>query len=159
MAVYSGTFAPTRRDGSVVSFSDPIADSRDQLRKAARLPFHASTPNAWQTAFISHVTDARANLRRHIWLATLEDSPLSKAEAAEPRLRPQIEYQRQEHDDLAASVDALIAAAHDPEPVDIWRMIELGEQAILLEMSLARHHNRLSQLLFEATYQDVGGEG
>jgi hypothetical protein len=38
-------------------------------------------------------------------------------------------------------------------------MIELGERAILLEMALARHHNRLSQILSETTHQDVGIAG
>ena len=44
-------------------------------------------------------------------------------------------------------------------PVDIWKMIELGERAILLEMALARHYNRLAQLIYESTAVDVGVAG
>jgi hypothetical protein len=38
-------------------------------------------------------------------------------------------------------------------------MIELSEQAILLEMALARHHNRLTQIVFETTHRDLGESG
>lgn len=159
MTVYSGTYTPVRPDGSTITFRDPIAEARETLRQAARLPFHAAHPNSWQDSFQSLVADARADLRRHIWLANLKGSPLNRVEAEEPRLHHQVELQRQEHEVFADSIDELAAAAAEPGPADIWRMIELGERAILLEMALARHHNRLMQLLFESTHQDIGVAG
>ncbi len=159
MTVYSGTYTPVRADGSTINFRDPIADAREKLRQAARLPFHASKPHSWQESFVALVVDARSALRRHIWLASLKDSPLNLAEEQEPRLRPHVEDQRKQHDDLADAVDQLVDAAAEPGPADIWRMIELGERAILLEMAIARHHNRLMQILFETTHQDVGVAG
>lgn len=159
MTVYSGTYTPVRSDGSPITFRDPIADAREKLRQAARLPFHASKPHSWQESFSALVIDARSALRRHIWLASLKDSPLNRAEEQEPRLRPHVEDQRKQHDELADCIDALVDSAAEPGPADIWRMIELGERAILLEMAIARHHNRLMQLLFETTHQDVGVAG
>jgi hypothetical protein len=159
MTVYSGTYTPVRPDGSTITFRDPIADAREKLRQAARLPFHAATPHSWQESFQALIVDARAALRRHIWLAGLKDSPLNIAEMEEPRLRPHAEQQRKEHDQFAEHIDDLVAVASEPGPADIWRMIELGERAILLEMAIARHHNRLMQLLFETTHRDVGVAG
>ncbi|MEO8539072.1 MAG: hypothetical protein ABI577_04970 [bacterium] len=159
MTVYSGTYSPVRPDGTKIAFRDPIADAREKLRQAARLPFHASKPHSWQDSFLQLVTDARADLRRHIWLASLKDSPLNRAEAEEPRLKTQVESQRKEHDVFAEQIDELVTVSSDEEPADIWRMIELGERSILLEMALARHHNRLMQLLFETTHRDVGIAG
>ncbi len=159
MTVYSGTYTPVRPDGTTITFRDPIADAREKLRMAARLPFQASHPNSWQESFHALTVDARAALRRHIWLASLKDSPLNAAEAEEPRLRPHVEQQRRDHDLFADNIDELVCAASEPGPADIWKMIELGERAILLEMALARHHNRLMQLLFETTHQDVGVAG
>ena len=153
MTVYSGTFTPVRPDGTPIRFRDPIADAREKLRQAARLPFHAARPNSWQSSFRQLVNDARADLRRHIWMASLPESQLNLAEAEEPRLHSSVEKQKAEHD------DELVDASSDPAPVDIWKMIELGERAILLEMALARHHNRLSQILSETTHQDIGVAG
>jgi|GEM_PF-2212629 len=159
MTVYSGTFAPARGEGEAPSFRDPLAEAREKLRHAARLPFHAARPNSWQESFRSLTMDARADIRRHIWLASLPDSPLSRVEQAEPRLGHRVEAQKCEHDLFSQNVDELVAAANEPSPADIWKMIELGERAILLEMALARHHNRLSQLIYETTHQDVGVAG
>ena len=159
MTVYSGTFTPVRPDGTPIRFRDPIADAREKLRQAARLPFHAARPNSWQSSFRQLVNDARADLRRHIWMASLPDSQLNRAEAEEPRLHSSVEKQRAEHDVFSENIDELVAASSDPAPVDIWKMIELGERAILLEMALARHHNRLSQILSETTHQDIGVAG
>jgi hypothetical protein len=159
MTVYSGTYSPARPEGAAFAFRDPLAEAREKLRQAARLPFHASRPNSWQESFRQLTMDARADIRRHIWLAALPDSPLSKVEALEPRLSAQVETQRSEHDLFSETVDELVDAANEPSPADIWKMIELGERAILLEMALARHHNRLSQLIYETTHQDVGVAG
>jgi hypothetical protein len=159
MTVYSGTFTPSRPEAAPFAFKDPLADGREKLRQAARLPFHAAKPNSWQQSFRELVLDARADIRRHVWLAGLPDSPLNKVEEAEPRLSHQVETQRSEHDLFAANIDELVSSADEPGPVDIWRMIELGERAILLEMALARHHNRLSALIYETTHTDVGVAG
>lgn len=158
MTVYSGTFAPTA-DAAAVDLKDPLAEAREKLRQAARLPFHAHQPHSWQTSFRQLVTDARADVRRHIWTAALPDSPLNMVENQEPRLRSKIEGQREEHDSFAARADELVDEASAPGEVDIWKMIELGEKAILLEMALARHHNRLMQLVYEATLRDLGEAG
>jgi hypothetical protein len=159
MTVYSGTYTPAQHEGAKFTFRDPLAEAREKLRQAARLPFHASHPNSWQDSFRQLTSDARADIRRHIWLAGLSDSPLSKVEEAEPRMSHQVEVQRGEHDLFSENIDELVDAANEPSPADIWKMIELGERAILLEMALARHHNRLSQMIYETTHQDVGVAG
>jgi len=159
VTVYSGTYTPVRPEGGQIAFRDPLADAREKLRQAARLPFHASKPNSWQESFRDLTVGARADIRRHIWLAGLPDSPLSKVEQTEPRLSFQVTIQRSEHDLFSDGVDELVSAASETATADIWKMIELGERAILLEMALARHHNRLSQLIYESTLQDVGVAG
>jgi len=147
VTVYSGTYTPTRPDAAKFAFRDPLADAREKLRAAARLPFHASKPNSWQQAFRQLAVDARADIRRHVWLGSLPDSTLNRVELEEPRLSHQVGLQRSEHELFAENIDDLVAAATEPGEVDIWHMIELGERAILLEMALARHHNRLSQMI------------
>jgi hypothetical protein len=137
---------------------DPIGDARTLLRKAAHLPFVASSPLAWSSRFAQLVADARTSVRQHISRATRSDSPMAQIERSEPRLAAAIERQRLEHVELARQAEELYAEVSVPGAVDIWRMIELGERAILLEMALARHHNRLAQLVYETTHRELGGE-
>ncbi len=156
---YSGTFsAGATASHTEVSVADPIADARTLLRKAAHLPFAASHPFAWSSRFSQLVADARTSVRQHISRATRADSPMSQIERDEPRLAAAIERQRQEHDYLARQIEDLYAEVSVAGAVDIWRMIELGERAILLEMALARHHNRLAQIVYETTQRELAGE-
>lgn len=159
MTVYSGSYSPARSDGDAVEFRDPLGEAREKLRHAARLPFRAAQPSSWQSQFRELTQDARSDIRRHIWLASLEGSPLNDVEQAEPRLNYQVSIQRSEHDLFSENIDKLVADSGTTSPIDIWKMIELGERAILLEMALARHHNRLSELFYESTHRDVGGGG
>ncbi|MGE3075205.1 MAG: hypothetical protein AB7N24_15730 [Dehalococcoidia bacterium] len=159
MTVYSGSFTPDRTSGDTIEFRDPLGEAREKLRQAARLPFHASQPSSWQSQFRELTQDARSDIRRHIWLAALDGSPLKDVEQTEPRLNYQVSIQRSEHELFSENIDKLVADSGSPSPVDIWKMIELGERAILLEMALARHHNRLSELIYESTLRDVGGGG
>jgi len=159
MTVYSGTFSPTGADGSDFTIKDPLADAREKLRHAARLPFHAHQPQSWQSAFRQLIADARADIRRHIWSAELPDSPLNVAETQEPRLLHLVDQQREEHRVFAERADELVDESSRAGEVDIWKMIELGEKAILLEMALARHHNRLTQIVYETSFRDIGAAG
>ncbi len=159
MTVYSGTFSPTGSDGSDFTIKDPLADAREKLRHAARLPFHAHQPQSWQSAFRQLIADARADIRRHIWSAELPDSPLNVAETQEPRLLHLVDQQREEHRVFAERADELVDESSRAGEVDIWKMIELGEKAILLEMALARHHNRLTQIVYETSFRDIGAAG
>ncbi len=156
---YSGTFTTgLGAGGTAVAPGDPIADARELLRKAARLPFAASHPFAWSSRFAQLVGDARHCVGQHIMRATRPDSPMSEIEREEPRLHSAIERQRQEHTELARKIEDLYAEVSVASNVDIWRMIDLGEKAILLEMALARHHNRLVGLVYETTHRELGGE-
>lgn len=158
-AVYSGTYSPAaEKSAPAFSFRDPIADAREMLRLAARVPFAASQPMSWHNRFRQHAAGARAAIRQHITRAGMPDSPINEIERSEPRLHAAIERQRDEHELLAAQADELVQEVSSAAAVDIWRMIELGEKAILLEMALARHHNRLVRLVYETTNRELGGE-
>jgi len=158
---FSGTFSPA---GSALAgirrqaAQDPIAEARQLLHAAARVPFAAARPLQWSTSFAQHVGAARDALHRHISKSVRPDSPMSEIERDEPRLKPAIDRQRAEHRVLSRQADELFAEASIANDVDIWRMIDLGERAILLEMALARHHNRLVRLVYETTHRELGGE-
>lgn len=158
LSVYSGTFTPTLERGASRA-RDPIAEARETLRLAARVPFAASQPMAWHSRFRELVLQAEAALARHIVRSQVPGSPWSEVERPEPRLQPVLDRQCQEHEALVAQAADLVAGVGEPSEVDIWRMIDLGEKAILLEMALARHHNRLVRMVYESTNVELGGTG
>jgi hypothetical protein len=148
MSVYSGTFAPAP-DHAGFALKDPIAEAREMLRLAARFPFAATRPGAWQSGFRKHTANAHKALREHIIRADLPDSPISQIEREAPQLRPIVLQQRDEHEPLLRQADELLELVTRSGTADIWQMIDLGEKAILIEMALARHHNRLMRLASE----------
>lgn len=158
MSVYSGTFTPTLERGGPRT-PDAIVEARELLRQAARVPFAASQPAAWHARFHELAVDAQAALTRHIARSQVPGSPWSEVERPEPRLQPVLDRQREEHEALVKQAADLVADVGEPAEVDIWRMIDLGEKAILLEMALARHHNRLMRMVYEATNLELGGTG
>ena len=137
---------------------DPILDARELLRKAARLPYEAAKARKWRSRFAEHAAAARSALNAHVRQAEGEDSAVAGL-AGEPRLARAVERQIEEHERLLAEAACLAEDARQPAAADIWRVIELGERAIRLEISLARHHNRLASLLHESVNRELGGEG
>ncbi len=97
---FSGTFSPSGAAFAGVrrqAAQDPIAEARQLLHAAARVPFAAARPLQWRTSFAQHVGAAREALHRHISRSARGDSPMSEIERDEPRLKPVIERQRAEH--------------------------------------------------------------
>jgi hypothetical protein len=157
MTTYSGTFTPPRSSHPIQN-RDPLAEARDLLRSAARLPFVASHPETWLAKFSHQAEMARSAVRQHILKSARPDSPMNELARDEPRLQAVIDKQRAEHAQLVRQAELLCAEAQESPNVDIWRMIDLGEKAILLEMALARHHNRLVRLVYESANLELGGE-
>ena len=137
---------------------DPLAAARDSLRTASRLPFAASQPSAWLSRFTHQVDAARNAIRDYVVSENRQDSAICQIERDQPRLHPAVEQQRTEHAELVRHAKRLWDEAHGTPRVDIWRMIDLGEKAMLLEMALARHQDRLVRLVYESTNRELGGE-
>jgi len=157
MSVYSGTFTPTRGP-DVPTEGDPIVQARESLRQAARAPFSASRPMAWHGRFRELVLRAQSQLSRHIVNAQMPGSPWSELRP-EPRLQHLFDRQRDEHQALVCQAQQLVDGVEESADIDIWRMIDLSEKAILLEIALARHHNRLVRMVYESTGVELDPAG
>ncbi len=83
---------------------------------------------------------------------------MSPVERDEPRLCMAMARQRNEHHALAVQLDALCESVASDAEISLWRMVDLGERAMLLERALERHHGRLVDLEFEAANRVLGGE-
>ena len=56
---------PTRRP-SLASQADSLAEARELLRRAARLPYHATRADAWARRFRRLTSDATAAIGQHV---------------------------------------------------------------------------------------------
>ena len=138
---------------------EALSGARETLRAAARLPYSARHPEAWLGRFTQHARAAHRDIEEYMECATGPDSPLEQIIPRDPRLAGLLAQQRAEHVTLPRQSSHLCLAAAAPGEVDVWRMIDLGEKAILLEIALARHSNRLQQLQYESRLQGMRRAG
>jgi hypothetical protein len=128
------------------------------LKAAARVPYHASRPNAWASRFRENIKGARRALSAHIRGAERANSPINEVHRDAPRLRPEVMRQAEEHGVLLAQLEGLERETDELESPDVWRMVDLGECALILEKALERHHDRFLDLVHEAHVRELGGE-
>lgn len=161
---FSGTFNPgaatvAPRWAGPATGGDPIVDARELLRQAIRLPYEAARNREWLERFGECVTGARRALNRHVAKAAEPTSPINQLASEVPHLRQLASQQADEHPQLIAQARALSLEAAEAGAADIWRMIDLNEKATLLEIALARHHNRTVAMIYEATHRELGEAG
>ncbi|MBK6663464.1 MAG: hypothetical protein IPG47_12240 [Thermoflexaceae bacterium] len=139
----------------VFSSTSPISPSIDEagagalfaaweaMRRARELPWNADDADSWLAAFHREVTGARALLLAHVAVAESPSSPLLDR-PSEPGA---VSRQLDEHEQLVASIDQILAAASAGTGGTIDRVVDVTERAILLEIRMAMHLNRLHGLL------------
>jgi hypothetical protein len=149
---------PDGQRGARIAF-DPIAEAWQLIHEAARLPYTTARSRQWGREFRERARAARQGLRRHIAGSMQEDSVLTSVEREQPRLRTAVTRQLGEHRLLALQLDALCDGVAADLDIDIWRMVDLGERAMLLGRALERHHDQLVRLMYEASNRELGGEG
>lgn len=154
----------------VFSSTSPIPGANDEagsgvlfhawesMRRARELPWDAATPETWLEDFHHEVCGARALLLAHIAAAEAPSSRLFDV-PSEPGA---VAREFDDHARLLADVDQLLAAASDTGHGAVDRVVDVTERAILLEIRMAIHHNRLLALLHPEpgsvlTHEEVAG--
>lgn len=160
---YSGTLTLPAAETPAGSASplarrDPISDARTLLHTAGRLSYEAAMPEQWLGCFRASVVAASRAVAAHILRGEREDSALKLLQRDEPRLQPEVSRQLAEHAGILRQIHDLTDEAFSTESPDLWRVVELSEQATLAEIALARHQNRYVGLVYEAANREIGGE-
>ena len=137
---------------------DPIAHAVEALRSAVLVPFEAARAASWAKRFELCAATARRALVEHILRAERAASEVNVLAAARPHLVPLIGRQAGEHSDLLRRCHSLVEDTLALAEPGIWDMVELAERAKALGRDVARHHERLLQIVHEADYRELGGE-
>lgn len=140
--------------------SEPLAEARALLHRAARLPYHAAQADAWARRFAALARDAGRAIGEHVRRAERGDTPLDADFAGRaPHLLPALRRQEGAHGALMRRNLELVQDAEAARSPGIWTMVDLGERAMLLSQDVGRHHDGLLELLYEADCRDLGGGG
>jgi hypothetical protein len=140
-----------------VSEEELLRSSREAV-DAALITAVAADPVRWGTHLHAALGDLRQAFERHSSAAEAADGTLDEVLKQRPALAHAVRRQRREHVELFADiaalrdelVNALARKTVDPEALR-WRVGALQD-------AVRRHMARGSDLLYEAFYQDDGGE-
>lgn len=126
--------------------SDPLFEAWEALKKARAEPFDTRNPGHWLERFTDSVARAAAAIRDHVQEVEGERSPLRWAARATAGGQA-VMRQFTEHAPLNQKVDGVLADLRALRTVALPRVIDLNEQVVELEIAVARHHNRLREIL------------
>jgi len=138
---------------------EPLAEARDLLHRAARLPYEASRCRGWGPRFLAYAEQARRAVVDHVLGAERSDSATERMRRTQPRLTSRIQRQAREHQSLLVRIHGLVVEAGLLSMPDVWAVVRLSEEALLIERDLGRHQDRLLDLVHEVTQVELGGEG
>ncbi len=130
----------------------PLDEARMHLRAALALPYETRDPGRWLRDFQERVSRARRVL-------AVRAAELRAWRGTHPRLVPMANRREFAHEQLALMADALFTDAYLRTAPDLLDMVDLTEAAKALERAIAREHGRRSDVLFESTHLDIGGDG
>lgn len=116
----------------------------ESVRRARELAWDTAAPETWLEDFRHEMTGARALLLAHIAAAEAPSSRLFDV----PTEPGAVSREFDEHAKLLADMDQILAAANDTGHGAVDRVVDVTERAILLEIRIAIHHNRLHALLY-----------
>ncbi|MGH2608514.1 MAG: hypothetical protein ACRDHF_05440 [Tepidiformaceae bacterium] len=144
----------TTFDGATAAspLSDPLDEASTWLRMAVAVPYDSRDPTAWIREFQLCVASARRVLAAR-GMALRDESGFP------PRLRALAGREADAHEQVTRMSDDLFTDAYLATQPDLLDMVDLVEAAKELEQALEGLRERRSDLLFEATYRDLGGGG
>lgn len=125
---------------------DPLFDAWEALKEARAVPFDSRNPAHWQERFTVAVARAASALRDHVYQVEGERTPLEWALKA--RVGGQVMMRQfAEHLPLKQKVERVLSELRALRTAALPRVIDLSEQIVELEIAVARHHNRLREIL------------
>ncbi|MBE7518593.1 MAG: hypothetical protein HS107_05045 [Thermoflexaceae bacterium] len=125
---------------------DPLFDRWEALKEARAVPFDSRNPAHWQERFTVAVARAASALRDHVYQVEGERTPLEWALKA--RVGGQVMVRQfAEHLPLKQKVERVLSELRALRMAGLPRVIDLSEQIVELEIAVARHHNRLREIL------------
>lgn len=155
---YSALTTPPKPAGSAeydpLAGDDPLLEAWSALRQLRTTPFEAAESHHWRNAVRALARSASEAVSRHIMMAERETSTPRRI-LSSGRSRSNIAYaQLAEHRHLLAEAHAFERRCRSiPEVVeDIWVVVDVTESAIVLEMMVARHRNRLVELINDGAF-------
>lgn len=129
------------------SNNDHAFQAWEAIRRAQRTRWDASHAQRWRAEFRRHVTEARNRIVAHHQASRAPGSPVARFIATAGNEARLVREHLAEHRWLRERLNELVQAVESRSTATVEDVVELTERAILLEIQLARHQNRLQGLL------------
>ncbi len=132
------------------SLGDALEEASCWLRQAVAIPYESADSARWAREFQPMV----AAVRR---LLATRGAALREGAGLPPRLRAWAAREADDHEHVTRMADELFTDAYMATEPDTLEMVDLIESAKELQRAIERLRERRSDLLFEATYRELGG--
>lgn len=129
---------------------DTLFAAWELLRAARYVPYTAAAQGQWLTEFRRFVAAAAARLDEHVSDSESPGALLRTVARRTPELTGDVLEQLADHPRLLERATRLANTVASAGEADLALVVDVNEQAIELEMAIARHNNRLRVLLDRA---------
>ncbi len=130
--------------------SDHAFQAWEAIRRAQRVRWDAANAQRWRAEFKRHIAEARNRVVAHHETSRAPESPITRVVAASGGETRMVREHLAEHRWLRERLTELLHAVEARSAATLEDVVELTEQAIFLEIQLARHQNRFRSLLHHA---------
>lgn len=114
----------------------------------------------WLSGLINALRDAWSAVESHTAAVDAGSGPISDLSGdAEARLAHKLEAHRHEHEEMRTRVQQLLRDAMEAEWREPSQITALRMRGIHLREMIWSHHERTADMVFEAAYREIGGEG
>ncbi len=127
--------------------ADPLYNAWEEVRLARRVPWDAMRPEAWRKRFQGHLANARAQFLGHIAAAEAPGAVPVAICGSVGDAPNWLLAQLSEHAALSDAFEELHDRVCSAAATFVDAIVDVSERAILLEMQIARHQNRLRAAL------------
>ncbi len=132
--------------GSISDLLDPLVEAWTLVRQVRQVEYESERTRNWTRAIQALASAAERSLRDHTARCSESLSIISglagRADEAGTMARRHQEDERRTLD----CARAFVSLCQRRDPADIWRVVEVTEAAIELEMAIARNHNQVAAL-------------
>lgn len=125
---------------------DPLVEAWTLVRRVRHVEYEAEQADSWLRAVQALRAAAERTIREHALRCSSASSLTTKlaARAGEPGALARRHQQDERR--MIDVVEAFARLCQQRDAIDIWRVVEVTEAAIELEMIIARMHNQLATL-------------
>lgn len=128
------------------SLLEPLAEAWTLVRQVRQVEYEADRARTWLRAVQALAAGADRSVREHAFHCSAATSPITRLASRAGESGSLARRHREDEQRTVDAVESFGRLCQQRDATDIWRVVEVTEAAIELEMLIARLHNQLAAL-------------